>query len=232
MSSTRTPTTTVAVEATYVGRPAPLGPPELGVVSGIAKARVDSGATLALTHLNLEGDGQADLTVHGGPEKAVYVHPSEHLAGWAGDLGEPALAGGPHPVAAFGENVSSRGVTEDDVRIGDVWAWGTALLQVCQPRWPCQKLTLHRASSRVGSIMRATGRTGWYLRVLQPGTVPAAGPITVADVHPAGVTVGDAHRAMLDRHPEDRSLVRRVLGLGDVLAEQWREPLRERLDGI
>lgn len=232
MSSTRTPTTTVTVEATYVGRPAPLGPPELGVVSGIAKERVDPGATLGLTHVNLDGDGQADLTVHGGPDKAVYVHPSEHLAAWAADLGEPGLVGGPHPVAAFGENVSSRGIAEDDVRIGDVWAWGTARLQVCQPRWPCQKLTLHRASSRVGSIMRATGRTGWYLRVLEPGAVPAAGPMTVADVHPAGVTVGDAHRAMLDHRADDRALVRRVAGLGDVLAAQWRVPLLERLDGI
>jgi MOSC domain-containing protein YiiM len=223
-------TTRIDVERTYVGRPAPLGDRALGIVSGIAKTPVAAEAMLGLSVLNLDGDDQADRTVHGGLDKAVYVHPAEHLAVWAAALGQPALAAAPLAVAAFGENLSTRGVAETTVCIGDVWAWGSARLQVCQPRWPCQKLTLHRASTRVGPMMRATGRTGWYLRVLDPGTVPAAGPITVVDAHGAGVTVADANRAMLDRAVADGSLVRRVAGLGDVLADEWRLPLLARLE--
>jgi MOSC domain-containing protein YiiM len=182
--------------------------------------------------LNLEGDDQADRTVHGGLDKAVYVHPAEHLPVWAEALDQPELAGGPGPVTALGENVSLLGATESTVRIGDVWAWGTARLAVVQPRWPCQKLTLHRAHAQVASIMRATGRTGWYLRVLEPGRVPAAGPIEVVDVHPDGVTVLDAHLAMADHLVLDPDRVRRVLALGDLLAAEWRGPLEDRLGGI
>ena len=221
--------TTIEIERTYVGRPAPLGDPRLGVVSGIAKAPVAPASDIGLSVLNLDGDDQADRTVHGGLDKAVYAHPAEHLPVWAVALGQPSLSDPPLPVAPFGENVSTRGVTEETVCIGDVWSWGTARLQVCQPRWPCQKLTLHRASPRVGPLMRDSGRTGWYLRVLRPGTVPAAGPITVVERHPAWITVADANRAMLDRNVADRVLVEQVAGLGEALADEWRLPLRDRL---
>ena len=80
-------------------------------------------------------------------------------------------------------------------------------------------------------MMRATGRTGWYLRVLEPGNVPAAGPIVVAERHAAGITVADANRAMLDRAMTDRSLVQRLAGLHGVLADEWRLPLAARLQG-
>ena len=219
----------IAIERLYVGRPAALGDPRLGVMSGIAKAPVVPGLTIELTSLNLAGDDQADRTVHGGVEKAVYVYPAEHLTRWADDLGQPQLAEPPVDVAPFGENLSTRGATEVTACIGDVWTWGTARLQICQPRWPCQKLTLHRASARVGSLMRSSGRTGWYLRVLEPGIVPAAGPITVAERHAAGITVADANQAMLDRSLVDRDLVERVAGLTDVLAAEWLRPLRQRL---
>ena len=159
-----------------MSRPRRLGPAWSEVTSSIAKERVPAGP-LSLTELNLEGDDQADRVVHGGVDKAVYAYPSEHLAGWALDLGQPGLVDS--PTAPFGENISTLGATEDDVCIGDVWRWGTAVLQVAQPRWPCQKLTLHRGTAAVGALMRSTGRTGWYLRVLEPGVVDVAGPITV-----------------------------------------------------
>ena len=219
----------IEIVRTYVGRPAPLGDPRYGVVSGIAKTPADPDAVLRLTRLNLDGDDQADRTVHGGLDKAVYVHPSENLPVWADELGQPELASPPLPVAAFGENVSTRGVTESSVAVGDVWGWGSAQLQICQPRWPCQKLTLHRMSRHVGSIMRASGRTGWYLRVLVPGEVPAGGPITVLERHPAGVTIAEANQAMLDRDLIDVALVERVAALVDVLAEEWLDPLLDRL---
>jgi MOSC domain-containing protein YiiM len=221
--------TTIDVERTYVGRPAPLGERSFGVTSAIAKGPAARGVWLALTELNLDGDDQADRSVHGGVDKAVYVHPAEHLPTWAAALGQPVLAATPQAVAAFGENVSTRGLTETTACIGDVWAWGTAQLQICQPRWPCQKLTLHRRSSRVGAMMRDSGRTGWYLRVLRTGSVPADGPITVLERHPAAVSVADANRAMLDRALADPPLVRRVAAVVE-LADEWRLPLLARLD--
>jgi MOSC domain-containing protein YiiM len=192
--------------------------------SGIRKQPVDPTAVLALSTLNLAGDEQADLTVHGGVDKAVYAYPSEHLAPWSAEL-ETDL--GPAP---FGENLSTIGVLERDVRIGDVWTWGTARLQVTQPRWPCYKLALHRRRADIQARLRSTGRTGWYLRVLEPGDVPAAGPIELTTTDPAGVTVHDAHIAMSDRHLVDAALVRAVAA-HPALAEMWRIPLVERLAG-
>ena len=192
------------------------------VWSGIATRPVDPAATLWLSLLNLAGDGQADLTVHGGEEKAVYAYPSEHLPAWQDELG---AALGPAP---FGENLGTAGVLEADVRIGDVWSWGAALLQVCQPRWPCFKLALHRGRADVQARMRQTGRTGWYLRVLEPGEVPAAGPIAVVRQDAAGITVADAHLAMADTHLDDRAGVEAVVA-HPALAERWRDPLLERL---
>jgi MOSC domain-containing protein YiiM len=192
------------------------------VYSGIAKRPVVPGTVLWLSLLNLAGDGQADLTVHGGPDKAVYAYPSEHLAPWAEWLGE-ALGDAP-----FGENLSTLGVLETDVHIGDVWRWGDAVLQVCQPRWPCFKLALHRGRADVVRQLRASGRTGWYLRVLEPGEVVVGAPITAIAQDPAGLTVADAHLAMGDRHLDDRARVE-ALAFHEALAEQWSDPLRERL---
>ena len=186
------------------------------------------GGRLALSPtLNLDGDDQADRSVHGGPEKAVYAYPSEHLASWAVDLDQPDLAAS--SMAPFGENISTLGATEDDVCIGDTWAWGSAVLQVAQPRWPCQKLTLHRGTADVGGLMRSTGRTGWYLRVLEPGVVDVAGPIIVLERHPAGLSVRAANDAMLDRSLSGRSTVEALAALDGVLADEWRTPLVERL---
>jgi MOSC domain-containing protein YiiM len=191
--------------------------------SGIRKAPVSSDAVLWLSEVNLSGDGQADLSVHGGVDKAVYAYPSEHLAAWATELADDL---GPAP---FGENLSTSGVREDGVHLGDVWSWGSALLQVAQPRWPCFKLALYRDRADVQARMRSTGRTGWYLRVLGVGEVPAAGPIEVASADPASVSVHDAHLAMLDVHLRDLDLVRAV-ARHPALAEQWRTPLLERLE--
>lgn len=198
--------------------------PDATVWSGIAKSPVPEGAPLWLSLVNLAGDGQADLTVHGGPDKAVYAYPSEHLAPWTEELGQ---ALGPAP---FGENLSTAGATEADVCIGDRWQWGDATLEVCQPRWPCFKLALHRQRPDIQLRMRQTGRTGWYLRVLEPGEVMAGGSIHVVHADPARLSVADAHTAMADRHLERPELVR-ALADHHRLAEEWRAPLRDRLAG-
>jgi MOSC domain-containing protein YiiM len=193
------------------------------VWSGIRKHPAAANDVVWLSTLNLSGDGQADLSVHGGVDKAVYAYPSEHLDLWQDDLGESL---GP---AAFGENLSTRGVLERDVRIGDVWAWGDAVLQVTQPRWPCFKLAIHRGRADIQASMRRTGRTGWYLRVLEPGEVPVAGPIEVVRVDPVGISVENAHLAMSDVHLDDPDAVRAVAA-HPALAEQWRMSLLDRLD--
>jgi MOSC domain-containing protein YiiM len=204
-----------------VGRPAFLGYHRgRPVISGIAKKPVVA-ESLALDHINLEGDGQADREVHGGPDKAVYAYPSEHLPAWSEELGQDL---GP---ASFGENLTVAGWLEDDVGIGDRWRWGEALLEVCQPRWPCYKLALYRASGRVGPRMRETGRTGWYLRVLQRGQVPVAGPITVAERHPAGVTVRDVHEARRRGPTPDQ--LHALLDL-EPLADEWKHDLVDRFE--
>jgi MOSC domain-containing protein YiiM len=193
------------------------------IYSAIAKQPVPASTTLWVSLGNLAGDAQADLSVHGGPDKAVYVYPSEHLAPWAEELGAPL---GP---AAFGENLSTRGALEIDACIGDIWQWGDAVLQISQPRWPCFKLALHRGRADIGGRMRANGHTGWYLRVLEPGEVTVGPPIIVVERDPARLTVADAHAAMGDRHLARRELTA-ALASHAALAAEWREPLRERLD--
>jgi MOSC domain-containing protein YiiM len=160
------------------------------VWSAIGKRPV-AAAILRLDILNLEGDRQADLRVHGGPDKAVYAYPSEHLIPWNAEFGmEPPFGPG-----TFGESVTTAGWLEDEVRIGDVWAWGEARLQVTQPRSPCYKLAMVTGRPDLLKRLVESGRTGWYLRVLRPGRVPVTGPIRVVERHPAGVTVLHVHRA-------------------------------------
>ncbi|WP_407641722.1 MOSC domain-containing protein [Amycolatopsis panacis] len=160
----------VSLESVYIGRPALLGHRRgLPVLSAIGKARVEQ-PELALSELNLDGDEQADPTVHGDVDKAVYAYPAEHYRDWRADGYEVALGD-------FGENLSLSGVAEDEVRIGDVWAWGEARVQVSQPRSPCFKLAMRTGRKDVVPAMIDTGRCGWYLRVLEPGTVPTSGPV-------------------------------------------------------
>ncbi|MDQ4098636.1 MAG: MOSC domain-containing protein [Actinomycetota bacterium] len=188
------------------------------VTSGIVKRPVTA-ETLWLEKVNLEGDGQADPDSHGGADKAVYAYPTEHLATWSAELGEDLT------VAAFGENLSTAGWLEDDVGIGDRWQWGEAVLEVCQPRWPCYKLGIYRGSQKVPARFRETGRTGWYMRVLEPGRVPVAGPITVIERHPATITVRDVHEARLHGTTPERLAA--MLDLAP-LAEGWRHSLATR----
>src|SRR5262249_2606205 len=132
--------------------------------SGIFKAGV--AGPVRLSALGLEGDGQADLRFHGGPDKAVNAYALAHYPGWEAEWQVSPLAPG-----AFGENLTIDGQTEESVSIGDVFQLGSAKLQVSQPRFPCWKL--ERKWRRPGLAARVveTGRTGWYFRVLETGAV-------------------------------------------------------------
>jgi MOSC domain-containing protein YiiM len=213
----------VEIISVNVGQPQLLAQqPDQRVYSGIAKQPVATGTVLWLSMGNLAGDAQADLSVHGGPDKALYAYPSEHLAPWATELATTLGA------APFGENLSTAGVLEADVCIGDVWRWGDAWIQICQPRWPCFKLALHRQRSDIQKLMRSNGRTGWYHRVLEPGEVVVGADIEVVAHDRAALTIADAHAAMGDRHLANRPLVE-ALAEHPHLAAEWRDPLRERL---
>ncbi|HET6286278.1 MAG TPA: MOSC domain-containing protein [Amycolatopsis sp.] len=216
---------TLEVNEVFVGRPSVLGTKrDVPVYSAIAKSRVEA-PFLRLDEINLAGDDQADRTVHGGVDKAVYVYPATHYAAWS-EQGFPVVAGD------FGENASVTGVDEYDVRVGDVWAWGDALVQVSQPRTPCFKLAMKTGRKDVIPAMIDSGRSGWYLRVLRTGEVPTAGRMTLEERDPVNPTIAEVYVASFtnvaqlddDRRDAYWALLDRVLA-APALSRQYRDGL-------
>jgi MOSC domain-containing protein YiiM len=204
---------TLRIVETRVGRPLPLGPRD--TTSAIAKAPVGP-EPITLDEINLAGDDQADRTVHGGPDKAVYSFPSEHAVDWRADGFAIDPGGG-------GENLVTEGGRERDVRIGDIWRWGDARVQISQPRAPCFKLSLHTRRKDVGTRMIATGRSGWYLRVLEPAVVDPHGELVLVERDDAAPTVFECFAVMFPgfrAEADDPALVRRVLGT-TTLSDEW-----------
>ena len=160
-----------SIVSVQVGRTAPLGPRK--VPSAFVKRPI-AGPVMA-KQLGLVGDHQADLRVHGGPDKAIYCYPVEHYAKW---LAERPLAEALLVPGGFGENLTTRGLDEDRTCIGDVLRIGGVTAQVTQPRQPCFKLGLHFKDPQILRQMLRSGRSGWYLRVLDPGLVEAGASIT------------------------------------------------------
>jgi MOSC domain-containing protein YiiM len=157
---------TASVLSVQTGRAAPLGPER--VQSGFVKtART---GVVAVTLLGLDGDQQADLVAHGGPEKAVYGYAASRYPRWAEEF--PALAGR-FTGGAMGENLTIAGMDETGICVGDVHAIGSALLQVCQPRQPCFKFALRHTDKRLPKAMVRLGFSGWYYRVLKTGQLKA-----------------------------------------------------------
>jgi MOSC domain-containing protein YiiM len=213
-------TLTATVEAVFVGTPGIVGEVRgRPVESAIAKTRVAT-AELDLAPTNLAGDRQADLSVHGGPDKAVYVYPTTHYPAWQAE-GFAVEAGG------LGENVALAGVVEDDVRLGDVWRWGEALVEISQPRAPCYKLAMHTGRKDLGPRMLATGRSGWYLRVVEPGRVPTSGSMTLVERPDGAPTLRATFGLMFDDAFADGATLDRVLA-SPALAESWRVSLAAR----
>lgn len=210
------------VLAVFTGRPKLIERDGREAVStAIAKVKVTQ-PVLPLDTMNVDGDQQADRISHGGPDKAVYVYPSEHYSTW-NEEGFDVASGG------LGENVATAGATEEVVRIGDVWRWGTALVQVAQPRSPCYKLVLHVGRKDIATEMIRSGRTGWYLRVLEIGQVPTSGQMLLDARDDAAPTVAETFAAMFPELSEGHVL-ERVLGCR-ALADQWRSFLLKRRIG-
>jgi MOSC domain-containing protein YiiM len=162
------------------------------VLSGIVKQPVTAPDVVVRTN-GIDGDAQADLEVHGGPEKAVYVYPSEHWPWWES---EHQLACAPN---TLGENLTLAGADESEVCIGDTYRWGEVLLQICQPRSPCFKLAIHTKRPDVPQLMILSARCGWYLRVLEEGTAPVRGASLNRLVASGGPSVREAFVAA--HHP-------------------------------
>jgi MOSC domain-containing protein YiiM len=192
------------------------------VETGIFKAPV--AGPVALRALNLDGDRQADLSVHGGAHKAVYVYPSEHYAFWRTQLPDMAL-----PWGMFGENFTSEGLLED-VRIGERFRIGSAEVLVSEPRVPCYKLSLKFGRADMVKRFLASGRTGFYLMVLREGVVQAGDPIEPLGRADHGITVADVTRLYADKHP-DPAILRRAVDI-EALSDAWRNFLRDRLARI
>jgi MOSC domain-containing protein YiiM len=134
--------------------------------SAIAKVQVDG--ELTLTDVGLAGDEQAEKKIHGGPERALCHYPREHYQHWITAFPEQADL---FVAPAFGENLSTEGLTENNVFIGDIFRWGDALIQVTQPRSPCFKLNYHFGISDMSARLQTAGKTGWLYRVVLAGQV-------------------------------------------------------------
>jgi MOSC domain-containing protein YiiM len=157
----------------HVGRVQPYTRP--GSTSAIAKHPVDG--RRRITTLGLADDEQADLRVHGGVDKAIHHYPLDHYAAWRAEIAHPLL----DAAGAFGENFSTLGWTEETIHFGDIVQAGSAVLQVSQGRQPCWKLNDRFDQPHMARRLQATGRTGWYYRVLEAGAIAAGDPLMVLE---------------------------------------------------
>ncbi len=205
------------------GTPGAAEPMDRPWTTGFYKESVAGPVPVGVT--SLEGDGQADLVNHGGPDKAVLAYSADHYPAWRSELGKPDL-----PFGAFGENFTVTRQTEADVCIGDRWVLGEVRLEVSQPRLPCWKLARRWRIEDLALRVDRTGRSGWYLRVLTEGQV-AAGQVWKLEARPCpDWTVARAsHLWLHDKgNLADATLLAAIPGL----AASWKEMLSRRLQRL
>lgn len=206
-----------------VGRPKIVMRDGEPVSTAIFKAPVPN--RVKLQTLNLEGDRQADLSVHGGPTKAVYVYPVEHYDYWRAELPEMDL-----PWGMFGENFTTHGLNESEINIGDKFQIGSSIVMVTEPRMPCYKLGIRFGRSDIIKRFLASERTGFYLSVIQEGEVGADDPIKIIEQAQDSVRVSDITR-LYGRDKNNREMLRRATQVA-VLPESWREYFQRRIDKV
>ena len=191
------------------------------VSTGIFKEAV--AGRVALRRLNLDGDRQADLTVHGGVTKAVYAYPSEHYEFWRGELPDLNL-----PWGTFGENFTTEGFDEATVNVGDRFRVGSAEVVVTEPRMPCYKLGLKFGRTDIIKRFLASGRSGFYFSVAEEGEVGTGDEIELLKRDETNVTVADITRLYV-RREDDFETMRRALAV-EALPESWRDYFRRRME--
>jgi MOSC domain-containing protein YiiM len=193
------------------------------VSTGIFKEPV-AGRVMMRT-LNLDGDRQADLSVHGGPEKAVYVYPSEHYDFWKRELPDMDLSWG-----VFGENFTTTGLFETEINIGDKFRVGAAEVMVTQPRMPCYKLGIRFGRAEIIKRFLISERSGFYLSVLKEGEVGAGDEFELLEKNTSAVRVIDVTRLYSsDKHNLD--LLREAIRTEELPAS-WREYFQKRIEGL
>ena len=193
------------------------------VSTGIFKEPV--AGRVNLRTLNLDGDRQADLSVHGGPEKAVYVYPSEHYDFWKRELPEMDL-----PWGMFGENFTTTGLLETQINIGDTFRVGSAEVMVTQPRMPCYKLGIRFGRSDIIKRFLASERSGFYLAVLKEGEVGTGDEFEPVKRDANDVKVKDITR-LYTSEKRNAELLRRAIDV-EALPESWRDYFRDRLERL
>jgi MOSC domain-containing protein YiiM len=193
------------------------------VSTGIFKSPV--AGRIALRKLNLDGDRQADLTVHGGPEKAVYCYPAEHYSFW-----KKRLSGRDLPWGSFGENFTVEGLDEKEAHLGDRWAVGSAETMIVQPRLPCFKLGIRFGSDQMVRRFFEAGRFGFYLSVLREGEVEVGDEIHIVSRDPEAIRVSEITRlfATQDYGDKDAEAVERLIA-HHAVPDSWKEYFRDRL---
>jgi MOSC domain-containing protein YiiM len=202
-----------------VGRPREVTWKGTEVSTSIFKSPVEG--SVDLKTLNLRGDEQADLSVHGGVHKAVYGYPLEHYPFWREQLPRADLSWG-----AFGENLTTEGLMEDELFIGDQLRIGSTLLVVTQPRVPCYKITIRFDRDDMIKRFIASNTSGFYFAVVEEGTVEAGSPIEIVHRDPARVSVADINHLYYGKS-RSAELLNRAVGL-EALPASWRDYLRER----
>ena len=211
----------VSVRGLFIGKTVPFGPG--GTPSAIAKKPVVGPVRLGRT--GLAGDECGDPRFHGGPEKALHQYPFDHYAFW-----RETLPDAPHTFAhgpLFGENVSSCGMTEENVCIGDVFRLGSALIEVSQARQPCWKLNVRFEHPSMARMVQDSGRTGWYYRVLEEGEIAPDSTFQLMErPHPDWTLARLLHGFY--QTPLERAFLEAAVALG-VLSPSWKNTLAQRL---
>jgi MOSC domain-containing protein YiiM len=212
--------TPVQVISVNVGLPREVIWKGMTVQTGIFKDPVDGPVTIK--KLNLTGDQQADLTVHGGAEKAVYAYPAEHYEYWQKKLPEVPFSWG-----KFGENLTTEGLVEDSLCIGDRLRVGSAILMVTQPRMPCYKLPLRFDRDDIIKSFLTSQRSGFYFSVIEEGEVQAGSKVEIVSRDPQRVAVVDIVRLYL-RQAHDPEILHRAMNVS-ALPQHWKAELAMRV---
>ena len=195
----------------------------ISVSTGIYKEPAEG--RVAVRKLNFDGDRQADLSVHGGPQKAVYCYPNEHYAYWKRELPGREL-----PIAIFGENLTTHGLSEQSAHLGDRFSIGSAEFVVTQPRLPCYKLGIRFQDDGMVKRFLASGRTGFYFAVTREGDVGAGDEIKLTARDANAVSIAEITRLYVAKRfaEEDVASVRRALRVAD-FPDTWKDYFHERL---
>src|SRR6266567_6050251 len=206
-----------------VARPRLVVYKEKTINTGIFKEPVSG--PVQLRTLNLDGDRQADLSVHGGPYKAVYAYPAEHYPYWRNELPDEEL-----PWGIFGENLTMEGLHESAVRIGDRYRVGTAELIVTQPRVPCYKLGIRFGRTEMVKRFLNSRRSGFYFAVAEEGELKVGDSIELVAREANSLTVADINN-LYTFEKNDREMLQRAVQL-KALPDTWRSHFQEQLQRI